>query len=185
MAIVLACLATVGALAAQPADASPNRILSGWIPYWLSGSTSASGIASAIANASLFTDVSPFWFTAVPGGANGTQVIINKAFANGVAAAAADTQALHAAGIPVLPTVTDGMGRGGMAAILPIRQSELHMWPTWSTSSWPVATTESISTTSNSRSATGRVRGRPPSRTGLPSSPISLLPCTGRESNCP
>ncbi len=118
MAIGLACLATVGALAAQPADASPNRILSGWIPYWLSGSTSASGIASAIANASLFTDVSPFWFTAVPGGANGTQVIINKAFANGVAAAAADTQALHAAGIPVLPTVTDGMGRGGMAAIL-------------------------------------------------------------------
>lgn len=103
---------------ASPASAAPVRIVSGWIPYWMASQARPVGVNSAVANADLFSEVSPFWFSATPNGSGGVKVGFNPNYTNGAANAAWATSTLKAAGIPVVPSIADGTGKGVMAKTL-------------------------------------------------------------------
>lgn len=116
LAVVLAL--TIGLASPVQADPAPKPIISGWIPYWFTTPAKPQGINSAVANADLFTEVSPFWYSATAGGPNGVQVILNPNFTNGAANEAWAMGQLRAAGIKVLPAIADGSGKGRMAGLL-------------------------------------------------------------------
>ena len=105
--VILGGSLTTAAQTPAGADTIPvRRIVTGWLPYW---STSTS-VADLTANKDLFTEASPFWFSAT-----GTTTITAHLDATTRASA---TSTIHAAGIGVWPTVTDGMPAHGMAAVL-------------------------------------------------------------------
>jgi spore germination protein YaaH len=106
LGIALLASSAVAAPAASAASSTPRRIVSAWLPYWsLTAST-----ASVTANKDLFTDASPFWFTASAADTITAQV--------DVPTRQSVTDQLHAAGLPVYPTVTDSLPAHGMAAVL-------------------------------------------------------------------
>jgi spore germination protein YaaH len=120
--IALASCLAVAASLAHPAPAAadappPKRVVSGWIPYWLSSPARPQGVNSAVQNAALFTDVSPFWFSATSA-SPGVKVGFNPNFTNGSANAGWAMGQLKAAGLAVLPSIADGSGKGRMAATL-------------------------------------------------------------------
>jgi spore germination protein YaaH len=119
---LLAVLAlAVSVLPAGPAQADgppPKRIVSGWIPYWVSTPGSPSGITSAVANADLLTDVSPFWYSATAKAGGGVTVRINPNFSGGSSAISWAMGQLRPAGLTILPAIADGSGKGRMAATL-------------------------------------------------------------------
>ncbi len=116
---MLMAAALVGVPTAANADAPPpKKVASGWMPYWMTSPAHPQGVNSAVQNAGIFTDVSPFWYSATgkPGG--GVQVGLNPNFTNGKANAAWAMGQLKGAGLVVLPSIADGSGRGRMAATL-------------------------------------------------------------------
>ena len=98
--------------------APPKRISSGWLPYWMTSPGRPQGVNSAVQNADLFTDVSPFWYSATSKPGGGVQVRINPNFTNGAANISWAMGQLKAAGLTVLPAIADGSGKGRMAATL-------------------------------------------------------------------
>lgn len=121
LAVVAALLALAGGLLVAPARAEgspPKRVASGWLPYWMTSPGRPEGITSAVQNADLFTDVSPFWYSATAKSGGGVQVRINPNFTNGAANIAWAMGQLRAAGLVVLPAIADGSGKGRMAATL-------------------------------------------------------------------
>ena len=76
------------------------------------------GVNSAVQNADLFTDVSPFWYSATAKAGGGVQVRLNPNFSNGAANAAWAMAQLKGAGLTVLPAIADGSGKGRMASTL-------------------------------------------------------------------
>ncbi len=92
-----------------PAPAKPRKIVSGWMPYW----SNSAALASVLANASLFADVSPFWYHA-SGSAPNVSVVSQTTGINVPSVVAQ----LHARGISILPTITDGSGYRQMSAQL-------------------------------------------------------------------
>ena len=117
--LLLVCTFLASSLVApSAANAAPARIASGWMPYWVTSPSKPQGVNSAVANADLFTDVSPFWYSALVGGPAGVQVKINPNFGNGAANIAWAMGQLKAAGLLVLPAIADGTGKGKMAAAL-------------------------------------------------------------------
>ena len=116
--LITSTLLAVSLIAPTTATAAPARIASGWIPYWVSSPSKPQGINSAVENADLFTDVSPFWYSALVGGPAGVQVKINPNFGDGAANIAWAMEKLKAAGLTVLPAIADGSGKGKMAAAL-------------------------------------------------------------------
>lgn len=103
--LAVALMAT--ALAVAPAaEADTRRIVGGWVPYW----TTASSVASFTANQEVFSDLSPFWHSAT-----GDTTIIDQ---DSPADRSAVISAARAAGVPVVPAVTDGTPAGFMAALL-------------------------------------------------------------------
>ena len=123
LAGVMAALAAVlvlgvGSSPARADGPAPKRIISGWLPYWLTSSAKPQGVAVATGNADLLTDVSPFWFSATKRAGGGVQVGFNGNFGNAAANAAWTVGQLKGAGIPVLPSIADGSGKGTMAAAL-------------------------------------------------------------------
>lgn len=117
MSLVLA-MSLVGGATPVQADPAPKRILSGWMPYWMTTQAKPQGIASVVQNADLFVDVSPFWYsaTAKPGG--GVQVKVNPNFTNASTNIPWAMGQLRAAGVTVLPAIADSSGKGRMAAAL-------------------------------------------------------------------
>ncbi len=120
--VALVASALVGAvLVSAPADPAradgPARIASGWLPYWMTTPASPQGVTSAVQNADLFVDVSPFWYSAVKKG-DSVGVVINPNFTNGAANIAWAMGQLKAAGLTVLPAIADGSGKGQMAKSL-------------------------------------------------------------------
>lgn len=115
--LLAAALVAVAAPGAQ-ADPAPKRILSGWMPYWMTTQAKPQGITSVVQNADLFVDVSPFWYsaTAKPGG--GVQVKVNPNFTNSASNIPWAMGQLRAAGVTILPAVADASGKGRMAATL-------------------------------------------------------------------
>lgn len=86
----------------------PNRFVSGWVPYW--GGSAARSAYSDEDDSKLFSEVSPFWYSATSA----------TAIAR-VGTSAELTAAVNAArqrGLPVLPSITDGTAKGEMASIL-------------------------------------------------------------------
>lgn len=118
-------LALVGSLlvgqvpSAPPAAANaPDRVLSGWMPYWMTSPGRPTGVDSAVANADLFEDVSPFWYSATARRGGGIKVTLNRNFTNGEANAAWAMQRLREAGLVVLPAIADASGKRRMAQTL-------------------------------------------------------------------
>lgn len=106
-------------VAASPARANaPDRVLSGWMPYWMTSPARPSGVDSAVANADLFEDVSPFWYSATARSGGGVQVRLNPNFGNAAANIAWAMPRLRNAGLTVIPSIADASGRGRMAATL-------------------------------------------------------------------
>lgn len=100
-------LAVSGMVVAPPqADALPVRYVGGWIPYW----STDTGTSSLVTNADIFADVSPFWHS-----------LTSDTTVSDQATADARTRTISAArsvGVPVIPAVTDGTGKGQLAAAL-------------------------------------------------------------------
>ncbi|MDO8392208.1 MAG: glycosyl hydrolase family 18 protein [Actinomycetota bacterium] len=100
-ALALAAVMTLSAC-------QPNRFVSGWIPYWES-TDGTTAIKNADAS-TLFGEVSLFWYGARADGTiglNGSQSTLT-----------ATVSALRAKGLPVVPTIADGTGKGVMKGIL-------------------------------------------------------------------
>ena len=110
----LAATATVGVLLPAPADATttppPRRLVTGWGYF---NTTSASALTSLQANADLFSDISPFWYSARWSG-TASSIRAESYAAN------RDTvlPLIKAAGVAVLPTITDGMAAHRMSTVL-------------------------------------------------------------------
>jgi len=103
--------------AAGPASANaPDRVLSGWMPYWMTSPSRPSGVDSAVANADLFEDVSPFWYSATARRGGGIQVRLNPNFSNAEANIAWAMPRLRGAGLVIIPSIADASGKGRMAA---------------------------------------------------------------------
>lgn len=112
-------LTGIGAVpAAQAEGPTPKRVASGWLPYWMTTPGRPDGVNSAVQNADLFTDVSPFWYSATAKAGGGVQVRLNPNFSNGAANAAWAMAQLKGAGLTVLPAIADGSGKGRMASTL-------------------------------------------------------------------
>ena len=106
-ALAGACaLLSVAALPSHdPADAAtPTKYVTGWVPSW--GTTA--GTASLATNAGIIATVSPFAYSAV-GAAT---------FAGGAEPLIDSITSKVPAGIPVVPSITDGTGKGVMAGIM-------------------------------------------------------------------
>jgi spore germination protein YaaH len=104
---------------ASPVSANaPDRVLSGWMPYWMTSPGRPSGVDSAVANADLFEDVSPFWYSATARSGGGVQVRLNPNFGNAAANIAWAMPRLRGAGLIVIPSIADASGRGRMASTL-------------------------------------------------------------------
>jgi spore germination protein YaaH len=107
----VAGLALVGTLVpAQAADEPPPRkIVTGWMPYW----STADSIDSVVANKDLFSEVSPFWYSVTWTGS--TSAITQQVSASSKTLALSE---LRAAGVQIVPALTDGMPAGRMAKVL-------------------------------------------------------------------
>lgn len=109
-AVAVTALMSAFVVPAHAASAkTPRRIVSGWLPYW----TTSTSTSTVVANADLFNEVSPFWFSAVSAGSGLT-------ITSPLSQATRDStgQTLTSRGIKVLPTITDGTKPGVMAAQL-------------------------------------------------------------------
>lgn len=113
-------LVGLGLGASMPASADPGlpRIATGWLPYWFTTPKAPQGVANAVANADVLTEVSPFWYSATKGGPAGVTVGFNPGFKDAAANAAWAMAQLRAAGLSVIPAIADGSGKGTMAAVL-------------------------------------------------------------------
>lgn len=117
----LTSLVLLSSLVAAPlaqAESPPQRIVSGWIPYWMSSQSKPQGINNAVNNADLFSDVSPFWYSATATGGGNVKLGFNSNFGGASSNAAWATAQLRAAGIPILPAIADAAGKGRMASVL-------------------------------------------------------------------
>jgi spore germination protein YaaH len=85
---------------------NPTRFVSGWVPYW----NAPEGRLGFTQASSMFTDVSPFFFSAQ---ADGTIAVVGSE-----AQLKTTADAAKALGIKVLPTITDASGKLVMAGIL-------------------------------------------------------------------
>lgn len=86
----------------EPAIANAPGRISGWLPYW----EFPERVDVAVANSDLMAEASPFWFDAKQ--RNGALVVAAKSQAPGPNGRAAVRDRLKAAGLVVLPSVTDG-----------------------------------------------------------------------------
>ncbi len=118
LAAVLLLTGVAAVPAAQAEGPAPKRIASGWLPYWMTSPGRPDGVNSAVQNADLFTDVSPFWYSATAKSGGGVQVRLNPNFSNGAANVAWAMAQLKGAGLTVLPAIADGSGKGRMASTL-------------------------------------------------------------------
>jgi len=110
---------TLGLVApAAQADSPPVKIMSGWIPWWMSSQRIPTGINNAVNNADLFTDISPFWYSATSASNGNVKIGFNANFGSAASNSAWAMTQLRAAGIPILPAIADASGAKRMASVL-------------------------------------------------------------------
>ena len=107
-------LTSIGATALPSTEAAravtPGRFVSGWIPNWSSDVVADGTSALTNGQGAVFTDVSPFGFSATSAttiATSGSESTLTTA-----------VNVLRANGLPVLPSITDGTGRLVMAGIM-------------------------------------------------------------------
>lgn len=107
-------------LIAAPAQANnpPVKIVSGWIPYWMSSQRIPIGVTNAVNNADLISDISPFWYSATGSNGGNVKIGFNANYGSATANAAWAVGQLKAAGIPVLPAIADAAPAKRMASVL-------------------------------------------------------------------
>ncbi|MEO5900502.1 MAG: glycosyl hydrolase family 18 protein [Ilumatobacteraceae bacterium] len=88
------------------AHAAAGPIVNIWVPYW----ATTAGATRFMPHGPVMNEVSPFFLSAV---ADGTIVRVDSG-----SVMAATIKAARDDGLKVIPTITDGAGKGGMAAIL-------------------------------------------------------------------
>lgn len=96
--------------------------MSGWLPYWSLGTATS----KALANADLFSDVSPFWFDAKADGSTSSTVRIEETWISSGSRSSV-RQSLQSAGLKVLPSITDSTGTRYLAGVLaaPVKRTAL------------------------------------------------------------
>ena len=115
----LAAVLLAGLMVPISAQASRDtRIVSGWIPYWMSSPARPAGINATVANADLFVDVSPFWYSARRQASGGIRIVTNPNFGNAASNIAWSMAQLRNTGVAILPAIADGSGKGRMAETL-------------------------------------------------------------------
>lgn len=124
VAILASAIALVAVPAVSPASASapavtpaasdaPKRMMSGWLPYW----TTQASVDAFVANADLFSDISPFWHNAAKSSSSPSAVTIeNNALSSG--SRASNLATLRGRGVAILPSITDGTGAGHLSAVM-------------------------------------------------------------------
>ncbi len=107
-------------LTAAPVHANnpPVKIVSGWIPYWMSSQKVPVGITNAVNNADLISDVSPFWYSATGTSGGNVKVGFNSNYGSATTNAAWATDQLRNAGITILPAIADAAPAKRMASVL-------------------------------------------------------------------
>jgi spore germination protein YaaH len=108
--VVLGGLAAGAAYLLQPDPPPPlaDIPVSGWAPYW----TTPEATATVATNGSILHEVSPFWFEATGAASIEQSGSLDASALLPLIAAIRDTGGL------VVPSITDGMPAGGMAALL-------------------------------------------------------------------
>jgi spore germination protein YaaH len=86
----------------------PARFVNGWVPYW----TAPQGRVGFTTHASVFNDVSPFFYSALP---DGTIGLVGTASQLKLTTDAAHAQTPR---LNVLPSITDGSGKWIMATVI-------------------------------------------------------------------
>jgi spore germination protein YaaH len=92
------------------ADNPPRKVLSGWLPYY----SMKTGLPSAVANADLIQEIMPFWYTLK----SATKVADLYTPANPNVPISFPLQTLQSMKFTIMPTITDGTGKGVLAALL-------------------------------------------------------------------
>jgi len=98
--LVVAVLSLVAVTPTALADNPPRKILSGWIPYY----STKTALPSALTNADLISEVTPFWYTLK----DPQTIQDNYTPANPSIPIAGTITQLQQAGYLILPTITDG-----------------------------------------------------------------------------
>lgn len=112
-AIALVVVLMSCGLISSNAQAADGMKMSGWLPYWLMNTSTT----SAVDNADLFTDVSPFWSDAqVDNSLASTVAVTNTWMSWGTRSGVRD--ALQQKGIKVLPSITDGTATGHLSGVM-------------------------------------------------------------------
>ena len=105
--VSLGCVTPTAGQLPTTSAATPARFVAGWVPYW----QVTEGLAGPTSAPSVIASLSPFFH--VVRSATSIQLAGGSATSLGRVVSAARAQ-----GWPVLPTVSDGMGAGGLAAVL-------------------------------------------------------------------
>jgi spore germination protein YaaH len=106
--VAAGCLTASAVVPANAAD-EPRRFLSGWLPYW----STQTSTQSFLTNSDLFSDISPFWHDARW---DGSKIYIHNHLTPATQASA--LAQLRGQGVKILPSITDGSGKGRMATTL-------------------------------------------------------------------
>ena len=98
-------------ISANPAiaDNPPRKILTGWIPYY-----SKTGLSSAVVNADLIQDVSPFWYSLT----KENKIVDQYAIGNPNVPISTPIATLRSMNFNIIPTITDGTAKGVLAKLL-------------------------------------------------------------------
>lgn len=107
--LTIALFSLVIGAAPALADNPPRKILTGWIPYY-----SKTGLSSAVVNADLIQDVSPFWYSL-----NGeTKIVDQYKTGNPNVPISVPIQTLQSMNFTIIPTITDGTSKGVLSGLL-------------------------------------------------------------------
>lgn len=117
-ALAVATVAVSAIIAPSAAHAEGTKIISGWLPYWMTSPGRPAGVNSAVANADVISEVSPFWYSATKGGPAGVQIVTNPNFTSAGSSIPWALGQLRGAGLRILPAIADSSGKGTMAAVL-------------------------------------------------------------------
>lgn len=107
-------------LTAAPVQANnlPVKIVSGWIPYWMSSQKIPVGVTNAVNNADVVSDVSPFWYSATGTSGENVKIAFNSNYGSASTNAAWAVGQLRGAGIAILPAIADAAPAKRMASVL-------------------------------------------------------------------
>ena len=108
-ALILALLTSNFAITTAQADNPPRKILTGWIPYY-----SKTGLSSAVVNADIIAEVSPFWYSLT----KENKILDQYATGNPSIPISTPIATLRSMNFKILPTITDGTSKGVLAGLL-------------------------------------------------------------------